>query len=32
MGKARMQIHRWMAKFGIKPDEFRVGDGDPDGS
>jgi transcriptional regulator of acetoin/glycerol metabolism len=32
MGKARMQIHRWMAQFGIKPDEFRVGDGDPDGS
>jgi transcriptional regulator of acetoin/glycerol metabolism len=31
MGKARMQIHRWMAQFGIKPDEFRVTD-DPEGS
>jgi DNA-binding NtrC family response regulator len=23
MGKARMQIHRWMRRFGIGPDEFR---------
>ena len=23
MGKARMQIHRWMAQFGIEPSEFR---------
>jgi sigma-54 dependent transcriptional regulator, acetoin dehydrogenase operon transcriptional activator AcoR len=24
MGKARMQIHRWMAQFGIRSDEFRT--------
>ena len=23
MGKARMQIHRWMRRFGIEPGEFR---------
>jgi transcriptional regulator with PAS, ATPase and Fis domain len=27
MGKARMQIHRWMAQFGIQPGEFRSGEG-----
>jgi DNA-binding NtrC family response regulator len=30
LGKARMQVHRWMAQFGIKADEFR-GPGDPEG-
>jgi transcriptional regulator with GAF, ATPase, and Fis domain len=23
MGKARMQVHRWMKRFGIEPDRFR---------
>jgi transcriptional regulator of acetoin/glycerol metabolism len=23
MGKARMQIHRWMQRFGIDPGDFR---------
>jgi transcriptional regulator of acetoin/glycerol metabolism len=23
MGKARMQIHRWMKRFGLEPDQFR---------
>ncbi|MDC0746416.1 sigma 54-interacting transcriptional regulator [Polyangium mundeleinium] len=23
MGKARMQIHRWMQRFGLNPDDFR---------
>ncbi len=39
MGKARMQIHRWMNQFGLKPDDFRpagappIGaDSDPDSS
>jgi transcriptional regulator with PAS, ATPase and Fis domain len=36
MGKARMQIHRWMAQFGIKTADFRgdgatEGDGDGEG-
>jgi transcriptional regulator of acetoin/glycerol metabolism len=26
LGKARMQIHRWMAQFGIQPAEFRAGE------
>jgi transcriptional regulator with PAS, ATPase and Fis domain len=33
MGKARMQIHRWMAQFGIKTADFRgdgAGPGEPD--
>ncbi|WP_049949692.1 sigma 54-interacting transcriptional regulator [Sorangium cellulosum] len=25
MGKARMQIHRWMQRFGIDPNEYRGG-------
>jgi DNA-binding NtrC family response regulator len=25
MGKARMQIHRWMGQFGIRSDDFRGG-------
>jgi DNA-binding NtrC family response regulator len=25
MGRARMQVHRWMNKFGIDPDVFRKG-------
>ncbi|MBX3187151.1 MAG: sigma 54-interacting transcriptional regulator [Labilithrix sp.] len=25
MGKTRMQIHRWMKRFGITPESFRVG-------
>jgi transcriptional regulator with PAS, ATPase and Fis domain len=29
MGKARMQIHRWMSQFGIRSDEFRSGGEDP---
>jgi transcriptional regulator with AAA-type ATPase domain len=24
MGKARMQIHRWMKRFGLEPDQFRA--------
>jgi transcriptional regulator with PAS, ATPase and Fis domain len=28
LGKARMQVHRWMTQFGIKPADFR----DPGGS
>jgi transcriptional regulator of acetoin/glycerol metabolism len=31
MGKARMQIHRWMHQFNIKADDFRGGDGGPQG-
>jgi transcriptional regulator of acetoin/glycerol metabolism len=27
MGKARMQIHRWMQQFGIKVEDFRGGGG-----
>jgi transposase-like protein len=23
MGKTRMQIHRWMKRFGITPESFR---------
>ena len=23
LGKARMQVHRWMSQFGIKPSDFR---------
>jgi len=23
MGKARMQIHRWMQRFGIDPADYR---------
>jgi len=23
LGRARMQIHRWMKRYGIKPDDFR---------
>ncbi len=30
MGKARMQIHRWMAQFGIKAEEFRPPGAGPD--
>jgi transcriptional regulator of acetoin/glycerol metabolism len=31
MGKARMQVHRWMSQFGIKPGDFReAGGDDPD--
>jgi transcriptional regulator of acetoin/glycerol metabolism len=30
LGKARMQVHRWMTQFGIDPAEFRDG-GDDDG-
>ena len=31
MGKARMQIHRWMTQFGIKTADFRGdGAGEPD--
>ncbi len=26
MGKARMQIHRWMTQFGLSPAEFRAAD------
>jgi len=26
MGKARMQIHRWMKRFGLEPDPFRKQD------
>ena len=26
MGKARMQIHRWMAQFGIRAEDFRGGE------
>ena len=25
LGKARMQVHRWMAQFGIRPADFRDG-------
>jgi len=33
MGKARMQIHRWMSHFGIKPDDFRPsGTGEDNGA
>jgi hypothetical protein len=35
LGKARMQVHRWMTQFGIRPEEFREGgtggDSEPDG-
>ena len=24
MGKARMQIHRWMKRFGLEPDAYRA--------
>jgi transcriptional regulator of acetoin/glycerol metabolism len=32
LGKARMQIHRWMSQFGIDPADFRLpqGSADPD--
>lgn len=28
MGKSRMQLHRWMQKFGIDPEAYRNGAGD----
>lgn len=28
MGKSRMQLHRWMQKFGIDPENYRSGGGD----
>jgi transcriptional regulator with PAS, ATPase and Fis domain len=33
LGKARMQVHRWMTQFGIKPGDFREGGAgeDPEG-
>jgi transcriptional regulator of acetoin/glycerol metabolism len=23
LGKARMQIHRWLKRYGIRPEDFR---------